>query len=395
VKQDCFKGFEPEPKPEKNGKKEKVVQEWDVPSWTDSTMRYKVRREGSKWTCTCYFFTERIQKSEKPNRDCKHIQFKKEELGIIKEDLSGYKSAIQKALRRGSLPLLKISFSKLWEMEPKWLLWRLPILAAEETWAYTGYAGPIAFDQNPQREDVWKLLANIALHPKNKEAEGIRILADKCILHKEDPKKLIRNVERLNVFYGWMEVKKRIETIETDKEGFWTWWNGWLRPENDFAAEILRTCKRRVYFGGMSGDKELLLTVAYFACVMKVDPFELEEVPAEEEVEALPDIPWYCWDMHTSIGKIAYYQIKKMFQDESMGEYVGMELWFNLGSAWCDSLVEDSYWWELCLKAWAKRRKKTLDQCRVDYERWIPKIRERVERILAARRRNGQKLPKQ
>lgn len=391
MKQDAFKGLEPEPKPERNGKKERIVQEWEVASWTNPTTRYKVRRDGSKWSCTCYFFTEKIQKSEKPNRPCKHISWKKEELGLLKEDLSGHKSAIQKALRRGSLPLLKLSFLKLWESEPKWLTWRLPILAAEETWQYMGLAGRYAFGAESTRENIWKLLVNIAMHPKCKEAEGLNIFTDKCQKLKENPKRLIKDPVRMEIFNGWIGIKEKIEMMESDPEAFW---GLFIMPESEFAKEIVWTAKRRSKFGGMSGDKTLLLVAAYLACVTRVSPIELEEVSKEEEVEAEEDIPSYCWDMHTGIGKIAHYQIRKMFQDEEMGEYVGMELWFNLGSAWCDSMVEDSYWWDLCLEAWAKRRGKTLDECREDFKHWWPKIREKVEKILVARRRNGQQPPK-
>jgi hypothetical protein len=178
-----------------------------------------------------------------------------------------------------------------------------------------------------------------------------------------------------------------MDVLETDPETFWGWFS--VR-ENEFAREIVMTARRRSKFGGMSGDKMLLFVAAYLACVTKVDPIELKEVPTEEEVEALTEIPWYCWDMHTGIGKIAHYQIKKLFRDESMGEYVSMELWFNLGSAWCDRMAEDSYWWNLCLEAWARRRKKTLDECKEDFRKWIPKIKEKVEKILLGRRRSNQ-----
>jgi hypothetical protein len=384
MEQNIFKGFEPEPKPEK---KEKAVGEWEVRSWTNPNLMYKVRRDGSKWTCNCYYFTEKIMKSEKPSRPCKHIQQVKEDLGLVKykEDLTGYKSAIQKALRRGSLPLLKLSFSKLYESEPKWISWRLPILAAEETWPYMGLAGTLSWP-DPKREDVWKLLANIALHPKNKEAEGLNILADKAEKLKEDPKKLIKDPGRMTVFDGWVAIRQSMGLLETDPETFW----GWFSTENEFAREIVATAKRRSKFGGMSGDKTLLFVAAYLACVTKVEPIELEDVPTEEEVEALPEIPWYCWDMHTSIGKMVYYQFKRMLGDD-MGEYVAMECWFNLGSAWVNEMIEDSFWWNLCLEAWAKRRKKTLKECREDYRSWIPKVKERVEKVMAAKRRNGQR----
>jgi hypothetical protein len=380
-----FDGMEPEPIPEK---KEKGVGEWDATSWTNPNVKYKVRRDGSKWTCECYYFTEKIMKSDKPSRACKHIQHVKESLGLVKvrEDLTGYKSAIQKALRRGSLPLLKLSFQKLWEAEPKWISWRLPILAAEESWKYMGMAGTLSWP-DPKREGVWGLLANIALQPKNKEAEGLNILADRVEKLKENPKKLIKDPGRMAIFNGWMLIRKSIDVLETDPEKFLGWFSV---GENEFAREIVATARRRSKFGDMSGDKMLLFVAAYLACVTKVDPIELEEVPTEGEVEALTEIPWYCWDMHTSIGKIAHYQIRKMFRDESMGEYISMELWFNLGSAWCDRMAEDSYWWNLCLEAWARRRKKTLDECKEDFRKWIPKIKEKVEKILLGRRRSNQ-----
>lgn len=382
-----FGGMEPKPEPEV---KEKKTGEWDVKSWT-SDLIYKVRRDGSRWSCECYFFRERILKSDKPKRDCKHIRQKKEELGLVKPDSSGYKSGIQKALRRGDLPLLKLCFTKLWETEPKWISWRLVILCAEESWKYMGIAGQLSWPE-PQREDIWCLLVNVATHPKNKEAEGLNIFADKCEKLKENPKRLIKDPVRMEIFNGWIGIKEKIEMMESDPEAFW---GLFIMPESEFAKEIVWTAKRRSKFGGMSGDKMLLFVAAYLACVTKVDPIELDEVLTEEEVEALQEIPWYCYDMHTGIGKIAHYQIKKLFRDESMGEYVAMELWFNLGSAWCDKMVEDSYFWDLCLEAWAKRRKKTLNECREDYRKWIPKIKEKVEKILVARRRNCQPPTKQ
>lgn len=309
MEQETLKGFDLEPKPELNGKKERIVGEWDVPSWTNQRDVYKVRRDGSKWTCTCYFFTERIQKSEKPNRPCKHISSKKEELGLVKEDLSGYKSAIQKALRRGSLPLLKLSFSKLMEVEPKWITWRLPILAAEESWKYMGIAGKYAFGAESTRENIWKLLANIALHPKNKEAEGLNIFGDKITKHNEDPNVLIKDPKRMAIFNGWMEIRKKLDLIETDPETFWNWFQ---YGDNEFAGEIVRTARRRSKFGGMSGDKMLLFVAAYLACVTKVEPIVLDEVPAEEEIEPAKEIPTYCYDMHSGPGKIVYYQMKKI-----------------------------------------------------------------------------------
>ena len=309
----------------------------------------------------------------------------------MKEDMSGYKSAIQKSLRRGDLPLLKLSFSKLMEVEPKWIGWRLPILCAEESFHFTGLGGRYAFGEQSTRENIWKLLANIALHPKNKEAEGLNIFGDKITKHNEDPNVLIKDPKRMAIFNGWMEIRKKLDLIETDPETFWGWFS---YGDNEFAGEIVRTARRRSKFGGMSGDKMLLFVAAYLACVTKVEPIVLDEVPAEEEIEPAKEIPTYCYDMHSGPGKIVYYQMKKILGEE-MGEYIAMECWFNISSAWCNTMVEDSYFWDLCLNAWAKRRGKTRAQTEKDWEQWMPRIREKVEKILVARRRNCQPPTKQ
>ncbi len=374
-----FFNMDDPPKPEV---KEKKTGEWKVKSWTNGNY-YDVRRDGSRWTCTCYFFTERIAKSDKPSRGCKHIQQKKEELGLVKEDMSGMKSAIQKALRRGDLPLLKMSFSKLMEVEPKWILWRLPILAAEESFLYTGMAGTLSWPE-PKREDVWKLLVNIATHPKNKEAEGLNIHGDKITRHNENPSDLIKDPKRMAIFNGWMAIRSKIDLIETDPETFWGWFS---YGDNEFAGEIVKIARRRSKFGGTGGDHTLLFSAAYLACVTKVEPIVLDNVPAEEEIEPAKEIPWYCWDMHTGVGKIAHYQMKKAIGDESMGEYVAMELWFNLESARCDRMIEDGFWWDLCLDAWRKRRGKSREQTATEWELWMPRIKARVEKMMAAKKR--------
>jgi len=362
--------------------KEKKTGEWKVKSWSNENY-YDVKRDGSKWSCSCYFFTERIAKSEGKKRDCKHISQVKESLGLIKEDLSGFKSAIQKSLRRGDLPLLRLCFTKLWETEPKWISWRLVILCAEESWKYTGIAGQLSWPE-PQRDEIWKLLCNVATHPKNKEAEGLNIFADKIVKHNEDPTEMIKDPARMAIFNGWMTIRSKLDLIETDPETFWSWFQ---YGDNEFAGEIVRTARRRSKFGGMSGDKTLLFVAAYLACVTKVEPIVLDEVPAEEEIEPAKEIPTYCWDVHTGVGKIAYYQTRKAIGDESMGEYIAMECSFNIESARTDSLEEDSFWWNLCLAAWAKRRGKTRAQTEKDWAEWGPRIRERVEKMMKAKMR--------
>lgn len=316
-----FPGIEKKPK---KIQKEAVAQEWKVPSFT-SEKEYMVRQEGKRWICSCL-------SKRKP---CKHVVLIKERLGLAKPDLSGLKSAIQKSVRRGDLSLLKLSFGKLWELDRRWVLLRLPILAGEESDPYTGLAGRVSFKENPSRGEVWSVLANITLRPKCKEAEGLRIAWKYNLQEMGDwkPEDWVQG-EKLEILKGWIEISDDLERAETDKE----WWKR-FEPKTEYAKETVRTCKRRFYYGGMRDDRELMVTVAYLACVENLEESELIDVPREEDVEPAKELPWYVWDMHTSIGKIALYSMKKKFSDKSQGDYVASELWFNCESAKCDRLV--------------------------------------------------------
>ena len=106
TQQDLFPKIPNKPK---KTKKDAITREWKVPSFT-SEKEYLVTQTGTKWSCDCPYFKEK-------KRQCKHITFKKQELGLVKPDMSGLKSAIQKAIRRGDLSLLRLSFQRLWEMQ--------------------------------------------------------------------------------------------------------------------------------------------------------------------------------------------------------------------------------------------------------------------------------------
>jgi hypothetical protein len=348
----------------KKAKQDLTIQEWTVPSFTSDQV-YIVRSEGSKWSCNCPYFTAR-------KRQCKHITFKKQELGLIKPDMTSAKSAIQKALRRGDLPLLKLAFSNLWEKERKWLCWRLPILTSEENWKYTGWAGRIGFVENPQRDRVWSLLASIALNPKDKDAEGMR-LAVNDLLKNGWPIEDWIEPERVRLVQGWIDIKKK---FFKDRDKFWES----ITPQTDYADEIVRTCKRRR--GGMIDDQELLGVTAYLACATAVEQPVLDQVIKEEDVEVPLEIPWWSCDFHTSIGKIAQAAVKKMFADKDMAHYVASDLWFNCESSKCDRLVEHSYFWPLCLKLWRHARGKTEAQVEADWGYWGPKIKALVEKSM-------------
>lgn len=216
---------------------EKIIGEWKFQSWTSEDF-YTVRREGSKWSCTCYYFQNK-------KKQCKHITQKKQDLGLIKPDLSHYKSGIQKAIRRGDLSLLKKCFSKLWEEDRSWLMWRLPVLAVEENWRYGQIAVEIALDKEAKREEVWKLLANLTLKPKNKEAEGI---AELLSLYKKKEFNAEKYMEeaKLRMFKEILRLKENERLWKEDKEKYWGLYS---QPLNEVGQSFFNAMKRRINYG--------------------------------------------------------------------------------------------------------------------------------------------------
>jgi hypothetical protein len=357
--------------------KENIIGEWQVPSWTSNAI-YTVKRDGSKWSCSCFYWLQN-------KKQCKHITQKKQELGLVKPDYSHYRSGVQKAIRRGSLPLLKRCFSKLWGEDKSWLMWRLPVLACEETWPFTEIAVEMALDKELEREQVWKLLANITLKPKNKEVEGI---AELLYLYKTrgfDAEKFIEDEGKLRMFKEILKIKDSEALWKENKNEYWMLYS---EPLNEVSKKFFSQMKRRINYAGPS---DMFVVAAYFSTIFELEPVELDDVPKEEEVETAERIPWYAYDVHTSLGKVVYYQLKKVYGEE-MGEYLGNELWWFEESAVCDKLVEDSYWWSKNREIWYRARGKTIKQAERDWQGWGPEIKKRVvEKIMARERAFGQK----
>lgn len=369
TQQDLFEGVKNNTS--KKGKKEVIIEKWKVKSLS-SDKEYDVTRAGSRWSCTCFRFVEM-------KKQCSHISWKKEELGLVKPDSSGWKSGVQKAIRRGNLSLLKLSFGKIWEIDPKWLLWRFPILAGEETDRFTGIAGRVSFTDTPTREKIWGCLANMTLQPKCKEAEGLRVFSRQIIEQKWNPEDFVEG-ERLRELLAWMDVQKKIDWDGQNKQEFWSWFNVSM---NEYAKETLTTCKRRFYTGGMGGDRELMITIAWMSVTRPWPEPEIMDVPKEEDVEAAKELPWYVWDMHTSIGKIVRSELRKLIEDRMEWRYVSDDLWFNSESAKCGKLVQGSFWWETMVRSLWKRYGRTPEEAANDWERWMPKIRSMVEKEMA------------
>ncbi len=99
------------------------------------------------------------------------------------------KSAVQKAVRRGDLGLLRWALDRVWQRAEgrAWLCRRLPILAGEELWTHVGWAGYTArlgqgLLKRLECEEAAKTIltgavGTLATAVKNKDGDGVQALA--------------------------------------------------------------------------------------------------------------------------------------------------------------------------------------------------------------------------
>lgn len=354
------------PSKPKKDKKDVTIREWRVPSFR-SNKEYVVRQEEKKWTCTCPSYMKR-------KKVCKHIQRIREKLGLSKPDASGWKSGIQKGIRRNDLPLLRLCFDRLWQDKTlrRWLLWRLPILAGEEVESYVGLTSRL--QGNASRESVWELLARMSVSHKSKESEGLRVCSHLVIEQKWSPEDFVQG-ERLRELLSWMEIQKRIDWDGKNKEEFWSS----FQTLSSYAKETITTSKKRFYGGGMACDKELMVTVAWMASREDWQEPEAFPVPGEDAVQKITTLPFFIYDGHTSIGRLIHAQLRKVIPDKEQWRYVTDDLQFNMESARCDRLTGNSFWWPLMVNALWRRYGRTAEQAEKDWETWRPVIQKMIE----------------
>jgi hypothetical protein len=106
------------------------------------------------------------------------------------------------------------------------------------------------------------------------------------------------------------------------------------------------------------------------------------EVPQEQDIEPSQNLPWWCHDQHSRIGKIVSWKLRQTIQDKQEWKYVADDLWFNMESARCNELAHGSFWWPLMLSMLWKKHGRTADQAEKDWETWGPRIRALVEKSM-------------
>jgi len=251
----------------------------------------------------------------------------------------GARSGIQKAIRRGDLDLAKTCFDLLWaeSKHRNWLKWRTPILVMEEVWWMAGELAELMQMENKQEKDWRRFIYLLTVVSKQKDAEPLVPLAGRLKVGIEE--------ERIAV-----ELKKRLDAVNGDpmKVAFWLTEHLMdFRKMSDYESAALETIRKRVFAGGMLGDRVGCLGVMILVAARGLKKEEVKRKIEEDwrlwkqkhgsKPPKTVNLPWYVFDMHTMVGKMAMRVFLKYREQKGFGWVTERDLddlWFYAESAW-------------------------------------------------------------
>lgn len=328
---------------------------WTIDSFSTPGVQYEIVGDAKKLTCTCPQYVKR-------HAACKHIKMVRqtEFPGTVqpkKTDLSLYKSAIQKGVRRGRLGLVKTCFEKLWPAtETKaqsWLMWRLPVIVMEENiglypWAVDQLAREKLKTVPNLRPLAWKILAALTLLPKNKDAAGLYSMveqtAEGCPPQQiPDPtffQQVLQELPRL----GLPEGSKVLDKVA---------WGAVIGRTYFPFREAVASCRTRQYMGGMDWDKKMFCAGALLMaqpefCHAVIYP-DAEWVSDLEMVKP-ESLEWWATDVHSSAGRRAVAILAKQ-KKLPWPVPTFSDVYFHLESAMVDTGSLASRWWGPAVEA--------------------------------------------
>ena len=258
---------------------------------------------------------------------------------MTKQDLLyACRSGIQKAIRRGDLDLgrtcLAISFNEL--KDYNWLQWRLPAIVQEEAVHMLGETAEFLAGQ-PEDEKEWrKFLYTLILTPKNPDASALLrfYMAEATSDHPE--------------FQAAQEYLSRAADPEADLRTIaLDIGTDYLaaRPDGDFSlyeARAIDLLVARTVAGGKEFDRRNILTSLILIAargmpkdkVRKLQKQALDPYLASGKKPQMIELPWYVFDMHTSIGLEALGMVgRKWAQKVPFADYDFIKmLWFTMES---------------------------------------------------------------
>ena len=253
--------------------------------------------------------------------------------------LYGCHSAVQKAVRRGDLNLMKTAFEGMWPeaQHRNWLKWRASILVEEDVWWMLGEA--MKFFKSVKKAEDEKLewrrfLYKLAVCQKNQDTAGLYFTALNWPPDEDEHPELKEMRFWLGVA-GDDPAAAAVELFDEMKA------DG--RSEYELAAAGLM--KSRMYQGGMVSDKWCCLAAMVLIkcrglveedCLAKMEEGARRHLSKHgSDKPRTIELPWWTLDSHTAIGKFAL----AVFMKRLGPKFKGMDkdkfdwIWFMMESA--------------------------------------------------------------
>lgn len=225
---------------------------------------------------------------------------------------------MQKSIRRGDLDLCKTSFDLLWN-DPKqrqWLKWRIYTLVIEEAFYLSAELYDFLETKTNEEKDWRKFIYQLCLAPKSKD--NVALYSIKKNNYKYYIDKLSKDSSEAALFFSSFAgmdfvngdpsklCDNMLEFVATVSDV----------PFTEYEQKSVDICVSRAKMGGMTGDR-LMSVVAIFLikcrglCKENVDSALKNSVNLwyssikSRRKPISVDLPWYSFDQHTQVGKIA------------------------------------------------------------------------------------------
>lgn len=298
------------------------------------------------------------------------------------------KSAVQKAIRRGDLGLLRWALDRVWR-QPEgraWLCRRLPILAAEEVWTHLGWAGYTArlaqgLLKRPEGEETALTLLEGALGTladacKNKDGSALQALVP------------LGNGGTASVsdLAGVLETRQPVQVTEMILELLarradpWLTLLAWASQHGTLESVLVVQEAKAGYAGGaLENDRRFFVGGAVLAALYP------EQVATQIRLQpfvAQPTLPpWGVADMHTEPGRRVLSLVAKT---AGIPREALRALWFNFESAFLDRECTEGWWPRAVEARFHHHGYASVATARAAWDRLRPEVQAQVEARLPA-----------
>jgi len=302
----------------------------------------------------------------------------------------GAHSGLQKAVRRGDLDLCKTCFDLLWSetKHKNWLKWRLPSIVIEEAW-YFGGRLKVFNDRRTDDPNEWlKFLYELTLIRKAKDADAVmRIPAS----YSGDSMEYVEST-------AW---SKKLGDPPTNIEGISYSIASACRESRKltkYEEQTLAVLYNRANMGGMLGDRIMSLGGIVLLTNRPIDEARIDDLidsglkkwkKEKGRKPRIVNMPWYAFDMHTQVGKIAMsIWTKRKSHKYDIKDFDST--WFYLESGYVPETMRvenrkapdafEEKWWPILTQHFFMDEGSSIEK---RTSLWNEKIRSEVEGIVA------------